>query len=206
MTPPRTLTTAVVGLLTALAAAGCSDASGDAGASDPPSFAGSSSPADVSASSADPEPEAIPSSYPEVGLEYVDLPELDAPYRAALETFVAFDRGRLELMRKVRMNALLSDNAAPAVVAGWDDTLRYLRERDAHYRGETVATFVDVSHEKGFLGLELCVDGSGLRWVEDGRAGAVPGSREGGVPLRAIVTRTDGGWKVTEAQSQEGTC
>ena len=54
------------------------------------------------------------------------------------------------------------------------------------------------------LGLDLCLDGTELRFVKGGSAAAPEGPAR--VPFRVILTLRDGTWTVTEASSQEGTC
>ncbi|WP_322938050.1 hypothetical protein [Nocardioides bizhenqiangii] len=149
-------------------------------------------------------PKPIPTSYPDVGLEYDGLPDLKGSYRVALEVFVAFDRGRLQLAREAKMNPLVSENAAEQVVATFQSTATYLQDHDAYYRGTSVATFDDVETNGGLLGLDLCLDGTELRFVEGGSASAPDGPAR--VPFRVIVTQIDGSWTVTEAATQEGTC
>ncbi len=209
MTPARAAATAATLVALALTLTGCGDDSEPSGG-DSPDLGASSEPTETTASasassSAPPDgPDAIPASYPEVGLEYDGLPDLDGRYRDALEAFIAFDRGRLQLLREAKMNPLLSDNAADPVVSGWQDTATYLQDNDAFYRGTSIATFDNVETEGDLLGLELCLDGTGLRYVEGGSASAPEGPAR--VPFRVIVTQAGGSWQVTEASTQEGSC
>ena len=118
--------------------------------------------------------------------------------------FVAFDRGRLQLLREAKLNPLVTDNAAEPVVATFQSTAAYLKEHNAYYRGTSIASFDDVEEEGDLLGLDLCLDGTELRYVEGGSASAPEGPAR--VPFRVIVTQRDGTWTVTEASTQEGTC
>jgi hypothetical protein len=205
MTATRAAATAVTLAALTLGLAACGDDDGDTSGGapdlDPKSEATSASDSPTSEPA---DPEAIPTSYPEVGLEYDGLPELEGKYRDALATFVAFDRGRLQLLREAKMNALVTKNAAEQVVATFQSTASYLQQHNAHYRGTSVASFADVSEGGDLLGLDLCLDGTELRYVEGGSASAPEGPAR--VPFRAIVTLHDGTWTVTEASSQEGTC
>ena len=204
MTPSRAAATAATLAALALALVACGD-DDDSSSSDSPDLGPSSEstePTESTTTSAPPEgPDAIPASYPGVGLEYDGLPDLEGRYRDALETFVAFDRGRLQLLREAKMNPLLSDNAADPVVANWQATATYLQDNDAYYRGTSVATFGDVQTKGDLLGLDLCLDGTELRYVQGGAASAPEGPAQ--VPFRVIVTQNDGTWTVTEAATQE---
>jgi hypothetical protein len=203
MTPSRAAASAAALAVLALGLVACGDDGDSSGSPDlePTSDATSSATTSEPPSEG---PAPIPSHYPDVGLEYDGLPDLEGKYRDALEVFVAFDRGRLQLLREARMNALVSDNAAEQVVGTYQSTVTYLQEHGAHYRGTSVATFDDVETDGDLLGLDLCLDGTELRYVEGGSATAPEGPSR--VPFRVIVTQHDGSWTVTEASTQEGSC
>ena len=206
MTATRAAATAVTVAALALGLAGCGD-DDDPSTDDPPDLSptsGATSSDEPTELTTPPGPKPIPTSYPDVGLEYDGLPDLDGKYLDALEVFVDFDRGRLELLREARMNPLLSKNAAEPVVATYQSTATYLHDHDAYYRGTSVASFGDVKTDGDLLGLDLCLDGSELRYVEGGDASAPSGPAR--VPYRVIVTQADGTWTVTEAATQEGSC
>jgi hypothetical protein len=206
MTATRAAATAVALATLALGLAACGD-DDDASSDGPPDLGPTSeatSSSDPTELTAPPGPKSIPTSYPDVGLEYDGLPDLDGKYRDALEVFVDFDRGRLELLRDAKMNSLLSKNAAEPVVATYQSTATYLQDHNAHYRGTSVASFNSVKTDGDLLGLDLCLDGTDLRYVEAGAASAPDGPSR--VPYRVIVTQTGGSWTVTEAATQEGSC
>ncbi len=205
MTATRAAATAVALAALALGLSACGD--DDAKSGDSPDFgptteaASSSEPTELTTP---PGPKPIPTSYPDVGLEYDGLPDLDGKYHDALAVFVDFDRGRLELLRDAQMSPLLSKNAAGQVVATYQSTATYLQDHNAHYRGTSVASFDSVETDGDLLGLDLCLDGTDLRYVEDGSASAPEGPSR--VPYRVIVTQAGGSWTVTEAATQEGSC
>lgn len=204
MAPSRAPASAATVAVLALALVACGD-DGDPSSDTSPDLESSSEATESETTSAPPDgPKPIPTRYADVGLEYDGLPDLEGKYRDALEVFVAFDRGRLQLLREASMNPLVSDNAAEPVVGTYQSTVNYLQENDAHYRGTSVATFDDVETDGNLLGLDLCLDGSELRYVEGGSAGALDGPAR--VPFRVIVTNHDGVWTVTEAATQEGSC
>jgi hypothetical protein len=207
MTAIRAAATAVTLAALTLGLAACGDDGDEASSENSPDLdpasEGTSGSADPTTTT-DPEPESIPTSYPDVGLEYDALPEVEGRYRDALEVFVAFDRGRLQLLREAKMNPLVTDHAAEPVVATFQSTAAYLKEHNAYYRGTSIASFDDVEEEGDLLGLDLCLDGTELRYVEGGSATAPEGPAR--VPFRVIVTQRDGTWTVTEASTQEGTC
>ena len=210
MTPSRAAATAATLAALVLALVACGDDDGDPSSSQSPDLDPSSEPTESTgpsgstATTAPEGPEAIPASYPAVGLEYDGLPDLEGKYRDALEVFVAFDRGRLQLLREAQINPLLSDNAAEQVVSTFQSTATYLQEHDAYYRGTSVASFDNVKTDGNLLGLDLCLDGTKLRYVQGGSASAPEGPAR--VPFRVIVTQNDGSWTVTEAATQEGSC
>lgn len=204
MTPSRAAATAATLAALTLGLVACGDDDGDPSSENSPDLEPTSEATESTTTSAPDDPEAIPTSYPDVGLEYDGLPDLDGKYRDALEVFIAFDRGRLQLLREAQMNAMVSDNAAEQVVSTWQSTAAYLQDNGAHYRGMSVATFDDVKTDGDLLGLDLCLDGTELRYVQGGSASAPDGPSR--VPFRVIVTQHDGSWKVTEAATQEGSC
>lgn len=205
MTPSRAAASATTLAVLALGLAACGDDGSDPASETSPDLEPSSEATPESTATSAPKgPKPIPTSYPAVGLEYDGLPDLDGRYRDALEVFIAFDRGRLQLAREARMNPLLSENAAEQVVATFQSTATYLQDHNAYYRGTSVATFDEVKADGNLLGLDLCLDGTELRFVENGSAAAPDGPAR--VPFRVVVTQIDGSWTVTEAASQEGTC
>lgn len=205
MTALRAATAASLLLAATLALAACGD-DGDPSSDDAPDIGESSSETTTAPEPTESTtgPEAIPTSYPEIGLEYVDFPEPTKKTRPALEVFVAFDTGRVELLHNAEMNDRVRDNAAEPVVAQYQGTADFLQEHNAHYRGETVSTITDVVTKGDFVALDLCVDGSALRFVENGEPRPPDGATR--LPSRAIITRTDTGWTVTESASLEGSC
>ena len=204
MTPSRAAATAATLSVLALGLVACGDDDGDPSSENSPDLEPSSEATGSTTSSAPEGPQPIRSSYPDVGLEYDGLPDLEGKYRDALEVFVTFDRGRLQLLREAQMNPLLADNAAEQVVASFQTTATFLHESNAHYRGTSVATFDNVETDGNLLGLDLCLDGTELRYVQGGTASAPDGPAR--VPFRVIVTQNDDAWTVTEAATQEGSC
>jgi len=208
MSATRAAATAVTLAALALGLTACGDDDGDPSSDNSPDIdptsESTSASTDPSTSTEPNGPKPIPTSYPDVGLEYDALPDVEGKYRDALAVFVAFDRGRLQLLREAKLNPLLSDHAAEPVVATFQSTAAYLQQHNAYYRGTSTASFDDVEEEGDLLGLDLCLDGSALRYVEGGSASAPDGPAR--VPFRVIVTQRDGTWTVTEASTQEGTC
>ena len=225
MKPSRAVATAVMLLATTPALVACGeDGDGPAAAQpsevDPSSGTGPSAentPATESADATDstegtestestgaPEPEGIPTSYPEVELRFVGFPELTAENRAQLEVFVRFQRGRLQLLRQAAMNDLVLSTSAEPVVTQWQDIADTLKDNNTHFRGQTVATFTDVAVKSKVTAVEVCLDGSALRLVENGRPGTLTGPAR--VPFRTVLTRIDTGWAVTESRTLPGTC
>lgn len=198
MTATRAAAATATLLALALTLGACGEDS-DGGAAPDPTSATSTTPEPKTSAT----PEPLPSSYPDVELTYKKLPDLDGPHREALEAFIAYDRARLKLLREARMNPGVRNNAAPKLVARFANTVDYLVEHDTYYRGSTVTTFRDVRTRGGMLGFDICLDGSGLRWLENGQPVPVPGEpRE---VFRIVVTSVAGTWKVTDFEPQ-GPC
>lgn len=185
-----------------LGLAGC----GDNGADDtaPTPSIGESSKAGEPTSEPAPGPGAIPTSFPEVGLEITDLPKLDDAYHDALVAFVDFERGRRATLNEAKLNPLLSDNAAGRVVEKFQGTVDYLQANNSHYRGDVTTEVVEAETKPGVLWLETCTDGTGLRIVENGQP--TPVSGEPRLSARIVVTDVDGTWLVTDDTSLEGSC
>ena len=208
MTATRAAATAVTLAALALGLTACGDDDADASSDNSPDLdptsEATSGRRDPTATQPPNGPKPIPTSYPDVGLEYDGLPDVEGRYRDALEVFVAFDRGRLQLLREAKMNPLVTDNAAEPVVATFQSTAAYLQEPQRL--------------------LPRHVDRVLRRRREGGRpARARPLPRRHRAPLRrgwlGVRTRWPGPgalprdrhatgrpWTVTEASSQEGTC
>jgi len=152
-----------------------------------------------------PADDAIPTSYPEVGLEFTALPEVEGPALDALATYVEFERGMRQLGRTANTNRLLAETASPAFQPTIDSTLDYLRDGDIRYRGSvTVDVALDGAGASTAV-LELCADGTDLQLVTAGRPGPITGPAR--VPMRVILSNGQGtGWAVDQYESQEGTC
>ncbi len=217
MSPSRAVATASLLLASTFSLVACGDDDGDVPAADEPSAVDPSSDTSPSAESTETaegtettagtqpaEPEAIPTAYPEVELRFVDFPALTAKNRAALEVFVRFQRGRLQLLRQAAMNDLVLSTSAQPVLALWQDVADNLKENNTYFRGKTVATFTDVAIKSRFVVIDVCLDGTALRLVENGQPGTLEGPRR--APFRTVVTRTDTGLAVTESRTLPGTC
>ena len=224
MSPSRAVATASLLLASTLALVACGDDDdGDVPAAETPSEADLSTDTNPSAESTETaevtestastastegtqtvEPEAIPTAYPEVELRFVDFPALTAKNRAALDVFVRFQRGRLQLLRQAAMNDLVLSTSAQPVLALWQDVADNLKENNTYFRGKTVATFTEVAIKSRFAVMDVCLDGTALRLVENGQPGTLEGPRR--APFRTVVTRTDTGLAVTESRTLPGTC
>ena len=212
MSPSRAVATAFLLLATTLALVAC-DEDGDTPAAEKPPEVDPSSNTSPSAESTEgtetegtesAEPEAIPTAYPEVGLQLVDFPALTRKNRAALEVYVRFQRGRLQLLRQAAMNDLVLDTSAPPVLALWQDVADSLKANNTRFRGKSVATFTEVAIKGRLVVIDVCLDGSALRLIVNGEPGSFDGPTR--APFRTVVTRTDTGLAVTESRTLPGTC
>jgi hypothetical protein len=216
MSPSRAVATAVLLLATPLVLGAC-DEDGDTPAAERSSEVDPSSGTSPSVESTAPtesaeatestevaDPEAIATAYPDVGLRLVDFPELTTKNRAVLDVFVRFQRGRQQLLRDQAMNDLVLDTSAQPVVAQWQDVADTLKKNKTYFRGQVVLTFTDVPIKRRVVVVDVCLDGSGLRLVENGQPGSLTGPPR--APFRTVLTRLDSGWAVTESRTLPGTC
>lgn len=147
---------------------------------------------------------ALPTSYPEVGLEFASLPPASGTRRDALATYVDYERGLRQLSRSAEPNRLITDNADQGLVTTMRSTLDYLRGDDVRYRGTAVIS-VDFDGASGRAAvLDLCTDGSDLELVTDGTPGPVTGPER--VAGRVVLTNTGGTWVVTQYDTLEESC
>ncbi|WP_244931550.1 hypothetical protein [Nocardioides sp. W7] len=154
--------------------------------------------------SGEPADDAIPTSYPEIGLEFSALPQASGPEAAALATYVEYERGLRELSRTGELNPLLTDNAAPSLTPTLESTVAYLRDNDTRYDGEVR---IDVDLEGAgprAAALTLCTDASDLKLVKSGRPGPVEGLQR--AVGRVVLTAADGTWVVTQYDTLEESC
>ena len=170
-----------------------------------PTIGGSSSPAAAETSgSATPKARAVPTTYPAVGLEFTSLPSEDDVAPEVIEAFVRYERGISQMTRTARMNTLLTDTASGQALATQRETAGYLQENAGRYSGTVV---VDVEVERAddrLVALGTCEDASGLRLTERGKPVELRGPDR--TPVRVLLTRVDGTWKVTEYTFKEGSC
>ena len=102
------------------------------------------------------------------------------------------------------MNDLVLNTSAGPVLALWQDVADNLKKNNTHFSGKSVLTFTDVAFKSRFVVVDVCLDGSDLRLVENGQPGSLDGPAR--APFRTVVTRTDTGLAVTESRTLDGTC
>ena len=202
----RASATVAVGTLV-LATFGCS---GDEPGTDAMDLPESGSSAAASSGSGDAQtadtsaPAEIPTSYPGVGLEFTDLPDLTGTEREALRTYVDYERGMRRLSRTGQPNALITDHAAPAMRTTVDSTVEYLRSTDTRYRGTAgIAVAVDGAGGRAAV-FDLCIDGTDLELIRGGSAQPIEGPER--VPARVVVSREGGTWRVSQYETLETSC
>lgn len=148
--------------------------------------------------------DAIPTSYPEVGLEFAALPAATGAEAAALATYVEYERGLRRLSRTGELNPLLTDNAAASLTPTLESTVDYLQGNDIRYRGTAVLTVAFEAFGEQAAVLDLCTDASGLELVTAGEPGPVEGApRAAG---RVVLTAGGGDWIVTQYDTLEDPC
>ena len=138
---------------------------------------------------------------PDEGLDLVDRPELEGAYDRALQTYVDFERGRRLAAREGRIGRLLLFNGVASVVDPYRDA--FAAYADGTYDGDVVIEFLDVRPRDTVLRIDICVDATRLL-VPDG-APTVLGEATR-APQRIEVTNIEGPWRVTKAESLDGSC
>lgn len=140
--------------------------------------------------------------YPEEGVDLVDPPELKGVYQQALQTYVDFERGRRLAAREGKVGRLLSFNAIARVSDPFREALAAYGGTTT-YDGDVVIEFLDAKTRDSVLVLDICVDATALR-VPDGAPTQLGEATR--APQRIEVTNIVGPWRVTRAESVDGTC
>lgn len=149
-------------------------------------------------------PDAIPTSYPDVGLEFTSLPKVKGAKRAALETYVAFERGQRKLSRTASMNPLITKNAAPSAQQPLQNAIDWMHSNDTRYDG---TARIDVSFEGAGAAtatLNLCIDATDLALVTDGQKRPVEGRQRSA--SRVSLSNGGGTWLLTAYESLDESC
>lgn len=146
-------------------------------------------------------PDAIPSSYPEVGLEFSDLPQPRGTKREALEAYVAYERGLRKLSRTAKPNAMITDHATQPLITTMESTVDYLRSNSIRYQGTADIAVSFVGNSARATVLEVCIDGTDLELVQNGSTKPINGP--GRLPGRVVVTSNGQAWLVTQYDTEE---
>lgn len=144
--------------------------------------------------------------YPDVGLTYSALPEVEGAQADALAVYVAYEHGLRELSRTAKITPELADAAGESLRPTLANTVDYLKSNDIRYAGTTT---IDVSVDGGnnqTLVLDLCTDATGLRLVTKGKEKPVKGLQR----AKGRVTLNSAGgtstWVVTDYTTLEEPC
>lgn len=140
--------------------------------------------------------------YPDEGVDIVGAPELDGVYRRALQTYVDFERGRRLTAREGRVDRMLAFNATSEVVDPYREALRAYGEGGA-YTGDVTVELLDVRPHGDRLLIDVCVDATDLV-VPDGAPTQLGEATR--APQHVEVTNILGPWRVTRAESVDGSC
>ncbi|MGA9746832.1 MAG: hypothetical protein WBQ50_05195 [Nocardioides sp.] len=173
----------------------------DPSASEEPEAAPSESPG-----SAAPDGEQLALDYPDVGLTYAALPEVEGAQADALATYVAYEHGLRRLSRTARISPELADAAGQSLMPTLRNTVKYLKSNDLRYAGTTT---IDVTVDGGSsqtMVLDLCTDATDLRLVSKGNERPVKGLQraKGRVTLNTVGGTSD--WAVTDYTTLEEPC
>lgn len=139
--------------------------------------------------------------YPDEGVDLVDPPELEGVYQEALQTYVAFERGRRLAAREREVGRLLTFNATARVA---DPYRAALAAHDGgSYDGDVAIEFLAAKPRDSVLVLDICVDATALL-VPDGAPTQLGEATRS--PQRIEVSNIVGPWRVTAAESVDGSC
>lgn len=155
---------------------------------------------DSSASVTTAEPTAIPSSFPDIGLEFTTLPTLKGAQTDALRTYVTFMRGHSTMMRSGKVTKLLTETAAGHALQSEKDTAAYLRKHHGQYHGSLSVTVALQGSNKQVVSLNACLDGSKLTMTENGQPTKLDGEKR--VAQAVSLQPVAGTWRVI---SNDGT-
>ncbi len=139
--------------------------------------------------------------YPAEGVDLVDPPDLKGVYQQALQTYVDFERGRRLAAREGKVGRLLSFNAIARVSDPFREALAAYA--GGTYEGDVVIEFLDAKTRDSVLVLDICVDATALA-VPDGAPTQLGEATRS--PQRIEVTNIVGPWRVTRAESVDGSC
>lgn len=139
--------------------------------------------------------------HPAEGLDLVDTPDLEGVYQEALRTYVDFERGRRLAAREGKVGPLLTFSAVAKVVDPYREAVAAFG--GGGYDGDVVIEFLDARPRDAVLRLDVCVDATGLG-VPDG-APTILGEATRS-PQEIDVTMIEGLWRVTRAESVDGSC
>lgn len=191
MRHPLALVAGVAVVVGLLAACGGSEDSGLPDAGD-----GSSSVTESTATpSAEPTP-TLATAYPDEGVTFANLPDVDPSHADALAVFVAFERGNIQLYKDARMNDLVADNATADVRDQFEASAADLRENDTVFRGETtidITGFDDSRPE--LLQVSACFDDTKTQQIKNGGEGR-PLRGDPRTLFAVTVVKIAGDWKV----------
>jgi hypothetical protein len=150
------------------------------------------------------DPDAIPSEYPDAGLEFTNIPDLDGKWRRAFRTYIDYERGVSIANRDGEITGLLTDNAAENLVTANRRSINYRTQNDIWGRGITVVDVKRVERQGRVLLLELCADLSGAWSVVEG----VDQPPEEGFRLGStvLVRQANDGWRVLQDDVEERDC
>lgn len=153
----------------------------------------------------DPDPGALPTAVPEVGLE-LTYPETAAEReRAAMAAYATFEQAVRGTLRTARLDPRLPEVAAGPVVDGFRDSVRYLRSNDLRFEG-TARADVDVEDaRKQFVVLSVCLDGTDVRQVQAGEPRRLDG-RERGLVRALMFQSPERSWVVNEYRELDRPC
>jgi hypothetical protein len=151
------------------------------------------------------DPDAIPSEYPEAGLTFTNMPDLQGKWRGALRTYVDYQRGVGVGGRNAEVSALVHGNASAELIDQHRQSVKYQQDNDVRFGGEVVIEFLESRRRTdALLVLETCVDTSS-EWLEiGGERRPVDGAPRGKALI--VVHRGDDGWLVVSSTRDEGGC
>lgn len=174
---------------------------------------GSSEKLDLDSASASPSespdkpdgPAAIPTSFPDIGLEITGLPKNPkGTKRELLTTWATFEHGHQAMTRSLRWNKMLSATTAAQARELMRSQANGLKGSNTHYTGERTVELIDLDLRGRFAVLDACDDTSRSRLVKNGvKEKEAPGDKQ---LVRMDLTFTGGAWRITSIEPGEDRC
>lgn len=167
----------------------------------------SASESDSASESEASQPEAIQTSFPDIGLEITGLPKNPkAAKHELLSTWATFEHGHQAMTRSLRWNKMLTETAVGSARDMMRDQADGLKENDTHYTGDLVVELIELQRRGNFAVIDACYDTSRSRLVTNGKKENGPPGGTVRQVLRSSLNFAGGRWQVTGVDVRDEAC